>query len=105
MKQLKIAGAAGILAAALAPPASAQGRPTAAVELAAGALFFPDDGITVSEGAIGGNGRFYVSPRVSLGPEVAYIRGQDHAHLMLTGNVTVDLAPPRKRVTPFVVGG
>jgi hypothetical protein len=48
-------------------------------------------------------------PRVSLGPEIAYIRGDNHNHLMLTGNVAFDLVTPVNGdpplVTPFVVVG
>jgi hypothetical protein len=89
--------------------AFAQPRPSTVVELAAGALLFPDEGI-VTEGFVGGAGRLYVSPRISIGPEVAWIHGDNHSHLMATGNVTIDLlrsdqtgAAPR--VTPFVVVG
>lgn len=92
-----------------ARPASAQDRPAPVVELAAGALLFPDDGITVRESLVGGAARFYLLPRISVGPEIAYIRGRTHSHLMLTGNITFDVVrsvngqPPR--VTPFVLAG
>lgn len=92
----------------LAVPACAQARQGPAVEFSAGALFFPDDG-TVTEGFVGGAARFYVSPRVSLGPEIAYVSGERHSHLMLTGNVTFDFLGPEngrpRRLTPYVVGG
>ena len=98
-----------LLAAPLATPSAAQERPGTAADVAAGALLFPDDG-TVTEGFVGGALRYYVSPRISVGPEVAYVRGDRHSHVMLTGNVNVDLLGPingRPRpVTPFaVVGG
>jgi hypothetical protein len=98
-----------LLAAPMARPASAQERPSPAADFAAGALVFPDNQ-SVSEGFVGGALRYYVLPRVSVGPEVAYVRGDRHSHLMLTGNVNVDLlgavnGRPRP-VTPFaVVGG
>ena len=96
------------LLGSLAAPAAAQERPAPAVEFAPGALFFPDDGV-VTEPFVGGNVRFYVSPRVSLGPELAYVNGAQHSHFMLTGNVTFDLAAPPPgaavRVVPFVVAG
>jgi hypothetical protein len=96
------------LLATLARPASAQERPAPAAEFAAGALFFPDDGV-VTEGFVGGAARFYVSPRTSVGPEIAYVSGDNHSHLMLTGNLTFDLIPPvngkPSAVTPFVVVG
>jgi hypothetical protein len=53
--------------------------------------------------------RIYVLPRISLGPEIAFIRGDNHNHVMVTGNVTFDLVTPVKGdprlVTPFVVVG
>jgi hypothetical protein len=97
-----------VLAAPLAIPAAAQERPAPAAEFAAGALLFPDDGI-VTEGFIGGTGRFYVLPRVSIGPEFAYVFADNHSHLMLTGNLTFDFIGPEHgspaAVTPFVVVG
>ena len=100
--------AIALLTASLARPAAAQERPGAVAELAAGALVFPDDGV-VTEGLVGGAARFYVLPRVSLGPEIAYIQGDNHNHLMLTANVTFDLLRPAngepRAVTPFVVVG
>ena len=97
------------LAALLATPVAAQAQQKVAVEFAAGGLFFPDDGV-VTEGFLGGAGRFYVRPRVSIGPEIAFVSGEHHSHFMLTGNVTFDFLGPvngRPRiVTPFaVVGG
>lgn len=93
----------------LAGSAAAQDRPGPVAELAVGALFFADDGV-VTEGFVGGAGRFYLSPRVSVGPEIAFISGENHSHLMLTGNATFDFLGPingqPRAVTPFaVVGG
>jgi hypothetical protein len=97
------------LAAPLATPVAAQTAQNVAVEFAAGGLFFPDDGV-VTEGFLGGAGRFHVSPRVSIGPEIAFVSGEHHSHFMLTGNVTFDFLGPvngrPRTVTPFaVVGG
>lgn len=100
--------ATAVIAAPLSRTAAAQDRPAPAAELAVGALFFPDDGV-VTEGLVGGGGRFYLLPRVSVGPEIAYIQGENHSHLMLTGNVTFDLVRPvngrPRQVTPFAVVG
>jgi hypothetical protein len=86
----------------------AQVRPSPAAELAAGALFFPDEGV-VTEGFVGGAARFYVLPRVGIGPEIAFIQGENHSHLTLTGNVTFDFLRPQdgqpRPVTPFAVVG
>ena len=97
-----------LVCAFLARPALAQERPAPTAEFAVGSLSFADDGV-VTEPFVGGNVRFYVSPRVSLGPEFAYVNGEHDSHLMLTGNVTFDLAAPRPgsavRVVPFVAAG
>jgi hypothetical protein len=99
---------AAILMALAGDSVVAQERPRPSVEFNAGWLGFADDGV-VSEGLLGGAARFYVLPRVSVGPEIAYIDGTRHSHLMLTGNVTWDLLAPTngrpRRVTPFLVAG
>jgi hypothetical protein len=90
------------------PTATAQQRPAPVAEFAAGALLFADDGVP-TEGFAGGTARVYVLPRISIGPEIAYIKGEHHSHWMLTGNVTFDLLRPvngqPRPVTPFVVVG
>src|SRR6185295_8559739 len=68
-----------------------------------------DDGIA-SESLVGGAARWHRLPRISVGPEVVYIHGDNHSHLMVTGNVTWDLLAPTNgrppSITPFfVVGG
>jgi membrane protease YdiL (CAAX protease family) len=96
----------------LAPPmavvAAAQNRPKAAADFSAGWIGFADDGI-VSEGMAGGAARWYLLPRLAIGPEVIYMDGSNHSHLVVTGNLTWDvLAPANGRpgqVTPFVVVG
>jgi hypothetical protein len=103
-----ILGSFALLAAPLATMAEAQQRPGAAVEIEAGWTGFPDDGV-VNEGMVGGAARWYLLPRVSVGPELSYLSGNNHSHLILTGNVTVDLLSPvngrPRRITPFVVAG
>ena len=74
------------------------------VALLVGFLAFPDDGV-VKEGMGGGSARLQLTPRLSLGPELTFIQGQDHSHTMLTGNVTWDLRRAPSRIVPFVVGG
>ena len=96
-----------LLALLFAHTAAAEERPRPALELAAGALFFADDGV-VKEGFVGGSARLYVLPRISVGPEIAFIQGERHHHVMLTGNVTFDvldrLSGPRS-VMPYAVVG
>ena len=87
-------------------PARAEERPAPAVDLGAAWVGFADDGIA-SEPAFAGAFRWYVSPRLAVGPEVLYTHGDHHSHLALTGNVTWDLLSEgrRPRVIPFVVVG
>jgi hypothetical protein len=103
-----VAAVASVMVAPMAHRAEAQQRPAPAAEFAAGTLLFADDGV-VTEGFVGAAARFYLTPRVSAGPEVASIYGDNHSHLMLTGNVTFDLARPvgglPRTITPFVVVG
>ena len=108
---LHLFAAAAVLLAACGPlvaPAAAQERQPPTVEVHAGTLVFADDGFP-SEGFIGGAARFHVSPRLSIGPEIAYITADRHSHVMLTGNATFDLFGPANgkppRVTPFLVAG
>lgn len=88
-------------------PAFAQDRPAPALDLAAGWVGFADDGV-VSEFPIGAGFRWYLSPRISIGPEVTFISGESHSHQVVTGNLTFDVLGPRggkPRVTPFIVVG
>jgi hypothetical protein len=93
----------------VAVPVKAQERPGPALDFSAGVLSFPDDGGGVQETMIGGGARFYLSPRVAIGPELSFIDGDDHSHVILTGNVTFDFIGPsgghRPALTPFVVAG
>jgi hypothetical protein len=101
-----------VLAAALTfLPQSAEGQeiPRGAAEFSGGWIGFPDDSMLVSETPIGGAVRWHLSPRVSVGPEIVWINGSNHSHLMLTGNLTLDLLGPTNGhpalVTPFIVVG
>jgi hypothetical protein len=98
-----IIGALIMLAGPLANAARAQDQPRFAVELSGGWVGFADDGI-VGEGLVGGAARWYLLPRIAVGPEVAYLSGNNHSHLIVTGNVTWDLLA-RRAVTPFLVAG
>lgn len=88
-------------------PAAAQTR--VVVDGTAGWIGFPDDGYLVSETLGGVAARCYVGSRFAVGPELLFIQGDGHSHLMLTGNVSVDLRGPGSgqapRVTPFLVVG
>jgi hypothetical protein len=101
-------GALALSVLPMADLAAAQDRPRPAAELAVGWVGFADDGI-VSEGLAGGAARWYLLPRISVGPEVIYIHGDNHTHLIVTGNLTFDVFAPRsgrsRHVTPFLVLG
>ena len=105
----KILVALGLFAMGIADPAGAQERPAPAVELAAGWVGFADDGI-VGEPLVGGAARMYLLPRVSVGPEILYLQGERHSHIVITGNVTWDVfasaaGRPRAMTPFFVIGG
>lgn len=88
---------------ARATPAQAQEPPQAFADFSGGWVGFPDDGL-VSEPLIGGTLGWFVSPRVSVGPEVSLLQGSDHRHLFLAGNLTFHLATrDSQRVVPYVV--
>jgi hypothetical protein len=97
-----------VVACAWAARPHAQERPAPVVELTGGWLSFPDDGV-VREAMVGGAARWYASPRLGIGPEISYIRGRNHRHVIATVNVTWDLlSPPAgelRPVAPFVVAG
>jgi len=97
-----------ILAPFLAATAAAQDRQAPFLDLSAGWVGFADDGV-VNEGGIGAAVRLPLSSRLAIGPEVVYVIGSRHSHLVLTGNLTYDLIPSgpgrRSAVTPFLVAG
>ena len=96
------------LFAALTAQTAAQERSAPAAEFTTAWVGFADDGI-VGEALVGATARWYLSPRISVGPEVDYVHGQNHSHFILTGNVTFDLVSPKtsgaRQVIPFVVVG
>jgi len=109
---LRVASAAVLAGLLLGPflagDVAAQDRPSPTLDLSAGWVGFADDGI-VGEGMVGAAGRFHLSPRLALGPELLYISGDNHSHLVLTGNLTFDVLSPKAgrapAVTPFLVVG
>ncbi len=98
------------LVAALSGSASAQERRRPAVEAIGGWAGFVDDA-TIDEALVAGGVRWYVTSRVSVGPEVTYMIGpRTIRDLLITGNVVFDLVAPRagttpRAVTPYVVAG
>ena len=93
------------LCLACALPVAAQTR--ASLDVSGGWMGFPDDGYLANEVLAGTALRIGVTPRLAVGPELVYVRGEGHSHLILTGNLTFDLRAPdaRPRATPFLVAG
>lgn len=86
-------------------PATAQERPRPALEGTFGWAGFVDDN-TVHHKVIGAAGRFYLTPRLGVGPEITYMVGPgDDRDVIVTGNLTFDLRSPGSRATPFLVVG
>ena len=97
------AGAA--LFTALASPVFAQGRGGSAAEGVVGCAGFLDDTI-IAHTVSGGSARWYLLPRLAIGPELIYFQGpRDARDLVVTGNLTFDFLAGAHPVTPFVVGG
>jgi hypothetical protein len=90
--------------------AAAQPLPGPSVELHIGYAAFVDDS-PVEHFVLGGSARIHLTPRLSVGPEVTYMRGPgDDRDLFLTGNLTFDFLPPRaggpaRRAVPYLVVG
>jgi hypothetical protein len=100
-----------ILAAApVAAQSPAPARGSAAVEATAGYAGFIDESF-VDHSAFGAGGRVHLSPRVSIGPEIIYMRGPGFDRdLFVTGDIAVDLLVPAGgirsgSVQPFLVAG
>lgn len=88
---------------------AAPARPAPVVEGSLGWAGFGDEGI-VHHTLLGAGVRYYVSRRVSSGPELQYMRGPDSDRdFIATGNLVVDLLAPtayrRHRTTPYVIVG
>lgn len=103
--------AAPLLATAiLTTPAAAQSiRPPASIEFFAGHAAFADDA-PIEHSVFGGAGRIYATPRISIGPEITYMRGPDaDRDWFFLGNLIFDFRSPRSgrppRVSPFVIAG
>jgi hypothetical protein len=85
---------------------AAQPRPWA-VEATIGHAGLVDDA-TKHYGAAGVGLRRYVTPRLSIGPEIVVMWNGElirNRILIATGNMTFDLYQGTRRMTPFVVGG
>ena len=94
----------GCVTSLLAGTAAAQ-SPRPAVESSVGYAGFIDEAF-INHFVVGGAVRAHLSPRLSIGPEVTFMRGPGgDRDWFFTGNATFDLVPPGRRVTPYVLGG
>jgi hypothetical protein len=97
-----------MLVAGFGRVATAQERPAPVVEIILGDAGFVDE-VWDHFFLIGGGARVFVTPRIAVGGEVAYLKGDfdavDASNLTFTGNVTYDLVSSRdnRRVVPYVV--
>jgi len=91
----------------LAAPQPVLAQTRTALDVSAGWMGFPDDGYLVNERLVGAAARLALTPRLAIGPELIFVSGDEHSHLILTGNLTFDIraSSPRPRVTPFLVAG
>ena len=99
----------GLASAAHAQNGQGADVPAAAVEFAVGRAEFLDDS-AIPHAVFGGAARWYVTPRIALGPELTYMVGpRQDRDLIVTGNLTFDLRAPATpasgRVEPYLVGG
>jgi hypothetical protein len=94
----------------LVAPGLAQEKPAPIIEAVIGRSSFIDeawDHFTT----VGGGARVFVTPRLAIGPEVAYLSGAFDAlgasHLTVTGNVTFDFVRDdrRARFIPYFAAG
>ena len=88
-------------------PVLAQDKPRPIVEAVVGRSGFIDEGWDYF-GTFGGGVRVFVTPRLAVGPEVAYLSGElDASNLTVTANVTFDFLRDdgRRRIVPYLVAG
>lgn len=92
--------------ALMATTAAAQSaRPAVHVEGSLGYARFVDD-VFIGHLVAGGGIRASVRPRISIGPEITYMRGpDDDRDWFITGNAVLDLAGPDRRATPYLLAG
>jgi hypothetical protein len=103
---LAIAGTA----CGVAQPALAQDKPAPLVEAVVGRSGFIDEAWDYFT-TFGGGARVFVTPRLAIGPEIAYLSGAfdslDASNLTVTGNITFDFVKDDglRRVVPYLAAG
>lgn len=106
---LTVATLAAVPARAQSAAPAAPPQPSPTLEATGGWAGFLDDDV-IRHGVAGAAARVYVTPRISLGPEVQYFVGPNSDRdLIVTGNLMVDLLAPTAarpaRTTPYLVAG
>jgi hypothetical protein len=90
--------------------AFAQEKPAPIIEVVVGRSGFIDE-VWDYFTTIGVGARWFVTPRLAIGPEIVYLTGEfdslEASHLSITGNITFDFVPDGhdRRVVPYVVAG
>jgi hypothetical protein len=93
-----------------AQTAFAQEKPPPIIEVVVGRSGFIDE-VWDYFTTIGVGARWFVTPRLAIGPEIAYLTGEfdslEASHLSVTGNLTFDFVRDGhdRRVVPYVVAG
>lgn len=91
-------------------PVLAQDKPGPIVEAFVGRSGFIDEGWDYFS-TIGGGARVFVTPRLAIGPEVAYLSGEfdalEASNLTVTANMTFDIVRDdgRRRIVPYFAAG
>jgi hypothetical protein len=88
-------------------PVRAEDKPAPIVEAVVGTSGFIDE-VWDYFGTIGGGVRVFVTPRLAIGPEVAYLSGEfDASTLTVTANMTFDIVSDdgRRRIVPYLAAG
>ena len=91
-------------------PVLAQDKPAPIVEALVGRSGFIDE-VWDYFSTIGGGARVFVTPRLAIGPEVAYLSGKEDgreaSNLTVTANMTFDIVRDdgRRPIVPYLVAG
>ena len=96
-----------LILSAVGQPVVAQDKPAPMIEAVVGQSGFIDEAWDYF-GTIGGGVRVFVTPRLAIGPEVAYLSGEsDASNLIITANMTFDIVRDDggRRVVPYLVAG
>ena len=91
----------------VAQPVLAQDKPAPIIEAVVGQSGFIDE-VWDYFSTIGGGARVFVTPRLAIGPEVAYLSGKfDASNLTVTANMTFDIVRDegRRRIVPYLAAG